>query len=84
MIHVFPQLRLATIVLSSSWVFMGSFVFGCSPFYAILLGASNFLWLELSWRSKMGLRCCSSGVSFMLEGFSIVMGVTGLELELLA
>ena len=32
----------------------------------------------------MGLRCCSNGVSSMLEGFSIVMGVMGLEPEVLA
>ena len=32
----------------------------------------------------MGLSCCNNGVSSMLEGFSIVMGVTGLVLELLA
>ena len=31
----------------------------------------------------MGLRCCSNGVSSMLEGFNIIMGVIGLELELL-
>ena len=65
-------------------MFISSSVFGCSPSSAILLGALGFLWLELSWRSKMGLRCCSGGVSSMLEGFDIVMGVTGLELELLA
>ena len=78
------RIWLATIMLSSSWVFMGSFVFGCSPSSTMLLGASDFLWLELSWRSKMGLWCCTNGVSSMLEGFSIVMGVTSLELELLA
>ena len=65
-------------------MFMGSSVFRCFPSSVILLGTSGFLWLNLSWRSNMGLRCCSSGVSSMLEGFSIVMGVTGLELELLA
>ena len=32
----------------------------------------------------MGLGCRNNGVSFILEGFSTVMGVTGLELELLA
>ena len=64
-------------------MFMGSSVFGCSS-SAIVLGASDFLWLELSYRSKMGLWCCSSGVSSMLKGFNIVMGVTGLEPELMA
>ena len=75
---------LATMVLSSSWVFMGSSVFGCFPSSAIVLGDSDFLWLKLSYRSKIGLWCCSSKVSSMLEDFSIVMGVMGLELELLA
>ena len=58
-------------------MFIGSSVFGCSPSYAIVLGASDFLWLELSCR-------CNNGVSSMLRGFSTVMGVMGLELELLA
>ena len=44
-----------SMVLSSFWVFMGSSVFECSSSSAILLGASNFLWLELSWRLKVGL-----------------------------
>ena len=64
-------------------MFIGSLVFKCSPSSAIV-GASNFLWLELSCRSNTGLFCCSSGVSSMLTGFSTVMGVIGLELELLA
>ena len=58
--------------------------FEVSPSSAIVFGASGFLWLELSCRSKMELWCHSSGVSSMLMGFSTVMGVMGLELELLA
>ena len=75
---------LATMVLSSFWVFMGSSVFRCSPSSAIVLGSSNFLWLELSCRSNMGLWCYSSGVSSMLTDFSVVIEGMGLELELLA
>ena len=75
---------LATMVLSSSWVFIGSSMFECSPYFAIVLGASDFLWLELSCRLNMGLWCCSSGVSSMFMGFNTVMRVMGLELELLA
>ena len=75
---------LATMALSSSWVFISSSVFGCSPFSTIVLGASDFLWLKLSCRSNMGLWCCSNGVASMLIRFSTVMGVMGLELELLA
>ena len=75
---------LATMVLSSSWVFMGSSVFGCSPSSAIVLRALGLLWLELSCRLNMGLWCCSSRVSSMLMGFSNVMGAMSLELELLA
>ena len=63
---------------------MGSSVFRCSPSSAIVLGASDFLWLEPSCRSKMGLWCCSSRVSSMHKGFNTVMGVTGLEPELMA
>ena len=63
---------------------MGSSVFGFSPSFAIVLGGSDFLWLELSCRSKMGLYCCNSKISSMLKGFSTIMGVMGLELELLA
>ena len=58
-------------------MFIGSSLFGCSPSFAIVLGASDFLWLELSCR-------CSNRVSSTLKGFSTVMGVMGLELELLA
>ena len=75
---------LATMVLSSSWVFIGSSVFGCSPSCAMVMGSLIFLWLELSCRSNMGLWCCSNEVSSMLTSFSTVIGVTGLELELLA
>ena len=46
---------------------MGSSVFGCSPSSVVLLGVSNFLWLELFWRSKMGLWCCINGVSYALR-----------------
>ena len=63
---------------------MGSSVFECSPSSTIVLGALDFLWLELSCKSKMGLWSCSSEVSSMLKGFNIIMGVIGLELELLA
>ena len=44
------------------------------------------IWLgfEVSCRSDMGLWCCSNRVSSILIGFSTVMGVMGLELELLA
>ena len=44
------------------------------------------IWLgfEVSYRSNMGLWCYRSGDSFMLTGFSTIMGVTGFELELLA
>ena len=45
---------------------------------AILLG------FELSYRSDMGLQCFSSGMSSMLTSFYTVIGVTSLELELLA
>ena len=75
---------LATIVFSSSWVFMGSSVFGCFPPFVIVLGSSDFLWLGLSYRSNIGLWCCSNEVSSMLTSFNTVMGVMGLELELLA
>ena len=44
------------------------------------------IWLgfEVSCKSNMGLWCCSSEVSSMLIGFNTVIGVTSLELELLA
>ena len=44
------------------------------------------IWLgfEVSRKSDMGLWCYSSGVSSMLTSFNTVMGVMGLELELLA
>ena len=77
-------LKLLHHTIHSSWVFMGSSIFRCSPSSAIVLGASGFLWLEMSCKSKMGLWCSGSGVSSMLKGFSIVMGVRSLELELLA
>ena len=43
-----------------------------------------WLGFEVSCRSDMGLWCCNSGVSSMLMGFSTMIGVMGLELELLA
>ena len=65
-------------------MFMGSSAFGCSPPSDIVLGSLDFLWLKLSCKSNMGLWCCSSGVSSMLKSFSTMMGVMGLELELVA
>ena len=72
---------LTTMVFSSSWVFMGSSVFGCFPSSTIVMESSDLLWLGLSCRSNTGLWCCSSGVSFMLTSFSTMMD---LELELVA
>ena len=43
--------------------------------------SSNFLWLGLSCKLNIGLRCCNCGVPSKLTGLSIVIG---LELELLA
>ena len=63
---------------------MGSSAFGCSPPSDIVLGSLDFLWLKLSCRLNMRLWCCSSGVSSMLMRFSTMIGVMGLELELLA
>ena len=72
---------LATMVFSSSWVFIGSSVFGCSSPFAMVIESSDFLWLGLSCKSNIGLRCCNYGVPSMLTGLSTVIG---LELELLA
>ena len=72
---------LATMVFSSSWVFMGSSVFECSPPSTMVMESSDFLWLGLSCRSNTWFWCCSNGMSPMFTSFNTVMG---LELELLA
>ena len=46
---------------------------------AMVTESSGLLWLGLSCKSNMGLRCCNCGVPSIHKGFSIVMG---LELEL--
>ena len=84
-VHVLPQLDLTSyMVLSSSWMFMGSSVFECFPPSAIVMESSDFLWLRLSYRSNTELWCCSSGMSSMLTGYRTMMGLMGLDLELLA
>ena len=70
---------LATIVFSNSWVLICSLEFLYSFPSTMVIDSLDLLWLGLSCKSNMGLRCCNRGVPSIHKGFSIVMG---LELEL--